>query len=694
MSMVKNKKLSRFIVAVLAVMTILAYSVPASVSQVSAASVAPTGERPGWDFFGNTEVNFTDQPGGVYHHKFISTDTPPSGKYDAFCLNPNKNMEPDAYPHRSVWDVYEAEMGDHTKPLIEAVRANKQSTTYDTNYTPDSNEHNDDIAKKLSKILYYGYLNNQGNFKLSDNDLYDATQLAVYNIAVGGLHTRNELPIDLYDGNSTTRSAINTLLDYAYDDNIPTPTGGWMAVALCTYGDFGGQHLLIGNWGNKTPPLPEKFTVKISKKALGGNEVEGAHIVVKKGDTTVAEWDSTKTAKELTVEAGNYVMTETVAPKGYKKVTTEIKFSVGNDGKVSLETTSVNNGGKINITGNHIVLENAPENTPDNDENNDKGKLRTTVSAGDKTASATAAISLTADEAAEITSIIDKIDYEGLVGGATYNVQGTLMDVTNASNPTAVATSEAKDFKADASGKGTWEVEFKNVQLEAGRKFVVFESATRTTDADGNEITGGETLKHEDVNDKAQTIIVGQSEDEEYTSNLSATKTTDTKTATVGDVIPYTITITNDGNADAKDVKVTDVIGEYLKYVSDDSKGNNVGQNVNWTVDVPAGSSIEIAIDCEVTEGATGKLINKVLIIDSTNPDDIQEYEDNATVAFAPPEDEDDGSDSSKKGDAASQSKKSLAATSDEFNLGLWAILATISGLALAAGALRRRYER
>ena len=427
-------------------------------------------------------------------------------------------------------------------------------------------------------------------------------------------------------------------------------------------------------------------TVKISKKALGGDEIEGAQIVVKKGNTEVEKWTSTKTAHEFTVEPGEYTMTETVAPKGYKQVTTEIKFTVAADGKVTLGTTTVNNGGRIFVQDtNHIILEDAPEG----------GYIKTTVTAGGKTASANAAVELTAEEAAKVTSITDKIDYEGLVGGATYAVQGRLMDVTDATKPTEVATSAAKECKADASGKGSWTIEFNNIQLEAGRTFVVFESATRTTDAEGNKITGGETLKHEDINDKAQTIIV----DEEYESNLSATKTTEVKTATVGDVIPYTISITNDGNGDATDVKVTDYLGKNLKYVSDSNGGNNVGQNVHWTVPTIApGETVEIEIDCEVSEDAAGKIINKVYIFDSTKPNaEPVEYEDQAEVAFdEPPADDDsndEGSDGKKK--AASPTRvSSLARTSDEFNLGMWAVLMAISAFGLAAAAMRRRYER
>ena len=431
---------------------------------------------------------------------------------------------------------------------------------------------------------------------------------------------------------------------------------------------------------SEEPPV-EKKTVKISKKALGGSEVEGAQIVVKKGTTEVEKWTSTKTAHEFTVEPGEYTMTETVAPTGYKKVSTEIKFTVAADGKVTLGTTIVDNGGKISVMdSNHIILEDAPDNA--------LGTLKTTVTAGGKTASDEAEANLTVEEVAQAVPVTDKIDYEGLVGGATYSVTGTLMDVTNEDNPTDVATVE-QEYKADASGTGSWTMDFGKVELKPGRKYVVFEGAILTKDAKGEAVEKGDILTHMDVDDKAQTIVV------EYESKLSAKKTTDVTTATVGDIIPFTITITNDGSGDAKDVKVTDYLGEYLKYVSDSNGGNNVGQNVHWTVDIPAGESVEIDIDCEVSEDAVGKIVNKVYVFDSTKPNaEPVEYEDEAEVAFNPPEDGgSDDSDSKKK--ASNPTKVStLARTSDEFNLGMWAVLMAISAFALAAAAMRRRYER
>ena len=92
-------------------------------------------------------------------------------------------------------------------------------------------------------------------------------------------------------------------------------------------------------------PNPSGKIYITKNDAINMKELENAHIVVTKADgTPVDEWDTTTTAHELSVEQGNYIMTETGAPDGYQKVTTNIAFSVTIDasGKVSVNCTDTN----------------------------------------------------------------------------------------------------------------------------------------------------------------------------------------------------------------------------------------------------------------------------------------------------------------------------------------------------------------
>lgn len=79
--------------------------------------------------------------------------------------------------------------------------------------------------------------------------------------------------------------------------------------------------------------LPNK--VEISKQDVTSKkELKGAHLVVK--DSSGKEVDSWVSTDEIHViknlEAGNYTLTETIAPEGYKLSTETIKFTVKGDG--------------------------------------------------------------------------------------------------------------------------------------------------------------------------------------------------------------------------------------------------------------------------------------------------------------------------------------------------------------------------
>ena len=113
---------------------------------------------------------------------------------------------------------------------------------------------------------------------------------------------------------------------------------------------------------NTVTVKPAIYPVYFSKNELGGEELEGASIVVKdENGNTIDEWTSEKEAHKLELKPGKYTMKEVVAPEGFQQVTTVIEFEVDIDGNVTLLTTEVDGGGKISVKGtNHLVLEDAP----------------------------------------------------------------------------------------------------------------------------------------------------------------------------------------------------------------------------------------------------------------------------------------------------------------------------------------------
>ncbi|MCP1638750.1 TQXA domain-containing protein/LPXTG-motif cell wall-anchored protein [Streptococcus gallinaceus] len=102
-----------------------------------------------------------------------------------------------------------------------------------------------------------------------------------------------------------------------------------------------GANSLVFNFTNTyqpTSPKPTTHDVVISKTNLGGKEIAGAQIEIRKDGQKVEGWTS-EADKSHTVklEAGEYVFHEEVAPTGYLKVT-DITFTVDKDGKVTVKT--------------------------------------------------------------------------------------------------------------------------------------------------------------------------------------------------------------------------------------------------------------------------------------------------------------------------------------------------------------------
>ena len=125
--------------------------------------------------------------------------------------------------------------------------------------------------------------------------------------------------------------------------------------------DNGGKLSVLD--GNHVKLEDAPVNVEISKNALGGDEIDGAKIKVVGPDDFTEEWTSSADGPHVlkNLKPGEYVMTEVVAPDGYQRVTTEMKFKVDEGGNVELLTVEVDNGGKISILeGDHIVLEDAP----------------------------------------------------------------------------------------------------------------------------------------------------------------------------------------------------------------------------------------------------------------------------------------------------------------------------------------------
>ena len=97
-------------------------------------------------------------------------------------------------------------------------------------------------------------------------------------------------------------------------------------------------------------------------------------------------------------------------------------------------------------------------------------------------------------------------------------------------------------------------------------------------------------------------------------ANITGTKTVDKTEAKVGDTLTYTITLTNNGNADGT-VTVTDEIPTGTRIKDENTTGYNKATNtMTWSdVEVKAGKSVELTLEV-VVEGGVSEITNTAKI--------------------------------------------------------------------------------
>ena len=151
-----------------------------------------------------------------------------------------------------------------------------------------------------------------------------------------------------------------------------------------------------------------------------------------------------------------------------------------------------------------------------------EGSLATTVSVDGNSSTESKSVEVEAGT----YSVDDTITYTDLTGGATYIIKGQLVCVDD---ETVIRTKD-EEFVADDSGYGTWTVTFENVNLEAGKKYVVYEAAVNKDDAN-------DKAEHKDKTAKAQTVVVKKesettTSEEETTASEEGTTTSKEETTT------------------------------------------------------------------------------------------------------------------------------------------------------------------
>lgn len=132
-----------------------------------------------------------------------------------------------------------------------------------------------------------------------------------------------------------------------------------------------------GSVSNNVVTMFDAIIVKISKQDLGGSEIQDADMTLtalddaKISGATQGEiakdkktltWTSVKdTTNEVYLGVGDYTLTETTAPAGYKDLNTEIKFTVNDKGEVTINSTVqkiYNEPAVIVKNGNEVIVKN------------------------------------------------------------------------------------------------------------------------------------------------------------------------------------------------------------------------------------------------------------------------------------------------------------------------------------------------
>ena len=100
-------------------------------------------------------------------------------------------------------------------------------------------------------------------------------------------------------------------------------------------------------------------------------------------------------------------------------------------------------------------------------------------------------------------------------------------------------------------------------------------------------------------------------------------KSVDVENPNFGDTVTYTVTVTNNGVVDAKQVVVVDHLDKGLKYVSSSHNGvyDEASHTVTWVVDIAADSSLDLTVTAVADE--YGVLTNNVTVGDKTASVDV-----------------------------------------------------------------------
>ena len=368
-------------------------------------------------------------------------------------------------------------------------------------------------------------------------------------------------------------------------------------------------------------------------------EVPNQEYVTEREETVKNPWE--------TLEVGwgptQFASIASTANLTAKKSNLEIHKTVDKEsvkiGDTLTYTISVkNNGDKVAKA---IIYDNVPEGTvllnKDNNEDENTKKLtwRVTVEPGE-----TENVEFTVRVKAEKGTIKNS----AIVNGKTTNETET--GIINITGKKEVNTSEAKagdtltyTITLTNSGNATGTVTVTD-EIPAGTTLVEKSITNNGVESNGTitwtdvEVKAGDTVEVSfkvTINNDTKTSVRNTAviddnkpteEVETKVANITGAKSVDKSTAKVGETLKYTITLTNNGNADGK-VTVTDEIPTGTRIKDENTTGHNKETNtITWSnVEVKAGKSVELTLEVVVKDDTTDTVKNVAKIDNKEIPE-------------------------------------------------------------------------
>ena len=251
----------------------------------------------------------------------------------------------------------ESDIGKTYTYTISEVNDNQPGYTYDSHEETISVQIEDNGDGTLKANIV-------GNHQISFNNIYDAKGKAIIELSkkyINAVIAGGEFSYTLYDENNKAiqtvtndsngkiifspieykNTDINKEYKYKvkenkenidvidYDDSVKEVT-----VKLTDNGDGTLKEVVTFKNNDSMFTNTRKGKVKISKRDIAGDELEGAKLTIKDSkDREIESWTSTKEVHEVVLYAGEYTLIEDKAPLGYEEAES-ITFKIGENGKV------------------------------------------------------------------------------------------------------------------------------------------------------------------------------------------------------------------------------------------------------------------------------------------------------------------------------------------------------------------------